>query len=194
MQKRISVVLLLACAACRGGNHSKPAQPASVNGTIGGQPVDAKDATSNVYSFDADSEELVYIMNVANSCTMLTASQQPSNAKVIAIQVATKSASGVSAPTMMGNYPVYTAAGIGGASGNVALARYQTSDATCTPTSDFEATSGSVTLTRIDASVFAGNFDLTFSDGNGQVTGHVTGSFNASHCDALGPSIGGTCI
>jgi hypothetical protein len=50
-----------------------------------------------------------------------------------------------------------------------------------------------VTLTRIDASSYAGSFDFTFSDGNGSVVGHLTGSFNANRCDALGPSIGGTC-
>jgi hypothetical protein len=191
MQKHILVVLLLACAACRGGGKSKPA---SVSGTIAGQPVDAQDSASNVYSFDADSEALVYIMNVANCCTMLTASQQPSNAKVIAIQLAIKSPSGISAPTASGTYPVYTAANIGAASGKVALARYQTSDATCSATSDYEASSGSVTLTRVDATSYAGTFDMTFSDGNGAVTGHVTGSFNANLCDALGPTIGGTCI
>ena len=195
MQKRIALVLLLACAACRGGTHSKPAPPASVNGTVGGQPMNAQDSASNVYSFDPDSEVLVYIMNVANSCTMLTASQQPSNAKVIAIQIATRSASGVSAPTALGNYPIYTAAGVGAASGNVSLARYQTSDPTCAAMSDYEATSGSVTLTRIDASSYAGDFDITFSDsGTGSVVGHLTGSFNANLCAALGPTIGGTCI
>jgi len=156
--------------------------------------MNAQDSASNVYSFDTASEVLVYIMNVANSCTMLTASQQPSNANVIAIQIATKSASGVSTPTALGNYPVYTAAGIGAASGNVSLARYQTSDATCAATSDYEATSGSVTLTRIDASSYAGDFDITFSDSNGSVVGHLTGSFNANLCAALGPTIGGTCI
>jgi hypothetical protein len=191
MQKQILVVLLLACAACRGGGKSKPA---TVSGTIAGQPVDAQDSASNVYSFDADSEALVYVMNVANCCTMLTASQQPSNAKVIAIQLAIKSPSGISAPTASGTYPVYTAANIGAASGKVALARYQTSDATCSATSDYEASSGSVTLTRVDATSYAGTFDMTFSDGNGVVTGHVTGSFDAKLCDALGPTIGGTCI
>jgi ethanolamine utilization microcompartment shell protein EutS len=162
---------------------------------VGGQPMNAQDSASNVYSFDPDSEVLVYIMNVANCCTMLTASQQPSNAKVIAIQIATRSASGVSAPTALGNYPIYTAAGVGAASGNVSLARYQTSDATCAAMSDYEATSGSVTLTRIDASSYAGDFDITFSDsGTGSVVGHLTGSFNANLCAALGPTIGGTCI
>jgi len=186
MQKQILVALLLACAACRGGKSSKPA---SVNGTIGGQPMDAQDSTSNIYSFDADSEGLVYIMNVASSCAMLTAGNQPSNAKVIAIQIAVKSATGISAPSAVGTYPMYTAANVGGANGNVALARYQTSDATCNPTSDIEASSGSVTLTRVDATIYAGNFDMTFSNGD-----HVTGSFNANRCDALTPTIGGTCI
>jgi len=192
MQKQILVVLLLACAACRGGTRSS--KPATVNGTVGGQPMNAQDSTSNIYSFEGNSEALVYIMNVASTCTMLTASQQPSNAKIIAIQIAVKSPSGVSAPTALGNYPMYTAANVGAASGNVALARYQTSDATCSPTSDYEATSGSVTLTRIDATSYAGNFDMTFSDGNGSVTGHVTGSFSANLCDAVGPTISGACI
>jgi hypothetical protein len=51
-----------------------------------------------------------------------------------------------------------------------------------------------VTLTRIDATSYAGNFDMTFSDGNGSVTGHVTGSFSANLCDAVGPTISGACI
>jgi len=105
---------------------------------------------------------LVYIMNVANSCTMLTANQQPSKRGGHRHPDSDQERFRLSAPTALGNYPVYTAAGVGAASGNVSLARYQTSDATCAATSDYEATSGSVTSTRIDASSYAGDFDITF--------------------------------
>jgi len=68
MQKRIALVLLLACASLSRGPPLEACPPASVNGTVGGQPMNAQDSASNVYSFDTASEVLVYIMNVANSC------------------------------------------------------------------------------------------------------------------------------
>ena len=60
---------------------------------------------------------------------------------------------------------------------------------------DWKASRGAMpSATRIDASSYAGDFDITFSDSNGSVVGHLTGSFNANLCAALGPTIGGTCI
>lgn len=186
MRRGMLAAALLACAACGGGSNSSPA---TVNGTIGGQGMGAQDAVSTVFTVASDSAGLIFITNSPNTCAKLSAGQIPRNGKAILIILGTQSGSSTSAPTATGSYTVFSSVAIVGQIGNVALVRYQAVDASCTPTSDIEATGGTVTLTKIDTSGYAGTFDMTFSDNS-----HVTGSFTANKCTALSPNISGTCV
>ena len=184
MRKSLWAAALLVCAACGGGRSS----PVSVNGNIAGQPMGAQDAVSNVFASGADSAALILFTNTANTCAKLSANQQPKNAKAIILTVGTQNATNISAPTAPGTYTVHDFATVKNVTGNVAVAQYAATDATCTPIADADSASGTVTLTRVDSTGYAGSFDITFSDGS-----HITGSFTANRCAALSDTIAGTC-
>jgi hypothetical protein len=184
MRKGILAAALFVCGACGGGGSSN----ATVNGTISGQSMGAQDSVSNVLTSSSDSEGLILITNAANTCGKLTAGQQPRNAKAILIEIGTQTATAVSAPAASGTYTVHSSGTIGNFTGNVALALYAATDANCNPVSSIEASSGTVTLTRVDSTGYSGTFDITFSDAS-----HVTGSFTAGKCTALSTNIQGTC-
>jgi hypothetical protein len=184
MRKGILAVALFACGACGGGSSTN----ATVNGTISGQSMGAQDSVSNVLTSSGNSEGLILITNAGNTCGKLTANQQPRNAKAIFIDMATQTTTTFSAPAASGAYTVYSSGTIGNVTGNVALALYAATDANCNPVTSIEATSGTVTLTRVDSTGYSGTFDITFSDAS-----HVTGSFTAGKCTALSTNIQGTC-
>ena len=185
MRNGILAVALLLCGACGGGSST----PASVNGNLGGQPMGAQDAVSNVFTFSAnDTEGAILITNAPGTCAKLAANQQPKNVKAIQVGIGTQSGSAVTAPAANGAYTVHSSSTIGTATGNVAVAIYVATDASCNVVTQIEATSGSITLTRADASGLSGTFDITFSDAS-----HVTGSFAANRCTSLSPSAQGTC-
>lgn len=187
MRKGILAAALFVCGACGGGGSSSSA---AVNGTIGGQSMGAQDSVSNVLTSGSNSEGLILITNAPSTCSKLTAGQQPKNAKAIFVEIGTQPASGgVTAPAANGTYTVMTVATIGNATGNVALASYVATDATCNPVTSIDASSGTITLTRVDANGYSGTFDITFADAS-----HVTGSFTANRCAALSTNNQGTCI
>lgn len=89
-------------------------------------------------------------------------------------------------PTAPGTFTVYTLANLP-TTGLVAECGYVPADATCTLSAPKECSSGTVTLTRVDAAGFAGTYDVVF-DGH-----HVTGSFDAPSCPDVSESGFGTC-
>jgi len=178
------LLALLPCFAC-GGSDSRLA----VSGTIGGQPMAARDAVSSVMYVGSDSEGLILVTDAANACAKFTANQRPRNARWITIGIGTQTGSATSAPVDTGDYIVHSSSNgdTAAARGKVAIAVYAATDANCVVTS-IEATSGKVTLTRVDANGYAGTFDITFMDGS-----HVTGRFDASTCATLSFNNQGTC-
>jgi hypothetical protein len=183
MRKGILASAILACVACSGSS-----SPASVSGTIGGQSFGAQDSVSNVLSIGFGSAGVVLITNAPNTCGKLSAGQEPRNAQAVFLLVGNQTAGVVSAPTAAGSFTVHDSATVGSFSGPVAVAQYQAIDANCLPIAQIEAISGTVTLTRVDSTGYAGTFDLTFSDAS-----HATGSFTANQCAALTMNISGTC-
>jgi len=188
MRKGVLATALFVCAACGGGGTGGPSGSASVNGNIGGQPMTALDAVSNVFASGSSSQGLLLVTNAANTCGMLSAGQQPRNAKAILIGIGSQNGTSVSAPAAAGTYTVYTRAAIGGATGLVAVATYVATDGNCAQIAGIEASSGTVTLTKIDGNAYSGTFDITFSDAS-----HLTGTFGAIICAALTTSVGGVC-
>ena len=186
MRKGILAAALFVCGACGGGSSSSGS--ATVNGNIGGQPMAAQDAVSNVLTSGSNSQGFILITNASNTCGKLAASQQPKNAKAIAVGIATQTGTSYAAPAATGAYTVYNSSNIGTASGNVVVGEYVATDALCNNIASIEASSGTVTLTRVDSNGYAGTFDITFSD-----LSHATGSFTANKCTALTDTVGGTC-
>lgn len=182
--RKVMFALLALCGACGGGGGST-----SVNGTVGGQSMTARDSISNVIQSGSDSAGVILISNTANSCALITAQKQPKNAQALLIEIGTQTATAASAPSAPGTYPVYSQAASTSVMGNVAIVFYAATDAACATTADYESVSGTVTLTRVDTYGYAGTFDVTFGNGGG----HVTGSFTTTVCPALTTSIGGTC-
>jgi hypothetical protein len=178
MEKIIIAASLLVCLACGG---SSPASVASVNGTLAGQAMSAQDAVSNVLTLSGQSAGVIFITNVEGTCAKMQKSQQPKNSKIIVIELGTQTSTAVTAAGSPGAYTVYGSATSAAATGQVAIAVYSATDAVCSSVTELEATGGTITLTRVDANGYAGTFDITFSD-----TSHVTGSFGANKCAALG--------
>jgi len=196
MRKGMLAIVLAACAACGGGGGSGSGSggggsgSASVNGTIGGQSMSPRDAISNVLRNSTDSVGIIFISSADSLCAKINARQQPRNMQVMVIEIGTQSSTAAAAPAGPGVFPVYSSIDSTAVVGPVAIAFFLSSNASCRQTASFEsATGGNVTLTRVDASGYAGTFDLTFSGGAGQ----VTGSFSTGRCTALRTNLGGTC-
>jgi hypothetical protein len=109
------------------------------------------------------------------------------NGSALAVVFGIQSGNSVAPPTA-GIYTVHTLATISGFQGMVAAAQFAVDDASCNATTGpIEATSGTLTVTRVDATGYTGTFDLTFG------TDHVTGTFNTGTCSALGTVTSFTC-
>lgn len=90
------------------------------------------------------------------------------------------------APTAPGTFVVYSLANLP-TKGLVAECGYFPSDAKCTLSAPTECTSGTVALSRVDATGFAGSYDVVFE---GE---HLTGNFDAPSCAGVSESGFGTC-
>ena len=187
MARRIPAIVLAVCAACGGGNQTFATGSASVNGTIGGQTMTPKDAISAA----AQGVGTIVISTADTHCAKINARQTPKNLQAIIIGIGTQASGSSTPPAAPGVFPVYSGADSVSISGPAAVALFLSTSATCQLTTQGEsATGGNVTLTRVDASGYAGTFDITFS---GTAAGHITGSFTSAQCAPLASAQGGTC-
>jgi hypothetical protein len=155
--------------------------PASVNGTIGGQSMSAKDAISGVLALQSNgSVGVVLITTIANTCSEFSGGHGPKSAQAIVIALANVGTSSLSPAQTPGDYTIYDANATNPGP-NLAAVAYETTDATCNQTTSLQASSGKVTLTRADSKGYAGTFDVTFPNGGG----HVTGEFDTANCSSI---------
>jgi hypothetical protein len=90
-------------------------------------------------------------------------------------------------PSKPGTFQIFTLEALP-ATGLVGECGFASLDGTCkSEAPSGECTSGSVTLTRVDAAGYAGKFDVVI-DGN-----HVTGTFDSPVCDNVSETGFGTC-
>jgi len=184
MSKLSLFVAMIAVAGC-GGNGSGN----SVSGNIGGGTLAVADAVSVPYVAGASSDgaTAIVLSNSGGVCADFTAGQQPPNVQALTFEVFRIDDSGHPAkPTAVGGYPIVRQQEGPAPSGNTAIAAFTTTDASCEETRTLDAITGSITLERLDATGYAGIFDLTFDSGD-----HVTGRFDAPTCAA--PSQALTC-
>jgi hypothetical protein len=184
MGKPFPAAAIALCVACGGGTDNSN----SVNGTVSGESLNARDAVSNVVQVGSQSVGVVRMTSAANTCPVLTANHQIKNCQALLFEIGVTggASSIISAPSLTGAYPVYSSVGLP-VSGKFAVVDFAVVDATCTAAANLEAQSGTVTLTRIDANGYSGTFDATFAGG------HLTGSFNTNLCTPFGTAVNTTC-
>ncbi len=176
MRRGIAVAALFACAAC-GSSGSEGAGP-SVNGTIAGETLVAREAISFVLDEGLISMGVIVVTDAQGVCAKATAGQEPKSMKGITFMLNSWTGTREAPPTATGAYTIHP--GSVHVDGNEAHVRYGATDESCDSTHDIDATSGTVTLTSIDSGAYAGTFDVTFADGS-----HVTGSFKSTRCSAF---------
>jgi hypothetical protein len=184
---------LAVCIACGGGGggNTNTTGSATVNGTVGGLSLPASDAVSNVVAVSGQTAGAILISSTANACATISANNLFKNAQVLLISIGTQNAGTTTAPSSPGTYPVFSSADSISQTGKVAVAVFVATNSLCMA-SPSEGISGTVTLTRVDSTGYAGTFDITFSGGTGQ----LTGSFTTALCTPLNPNSGsgGHCV
>jgi hypothetical protein len=177
----LSVALALGAGACdsatgrnqMGGGMSM----AEVNGTVGGVGLTVNDrfAATTQASSTSGGSAVILITDTAGVCTAAIRGEQlKSVGGLTLILSATDGAAKSVAPTQNGTYVVAKATPEAGKL--YATAVFGGTDDKCMAKSFTLADSGKVELTRVDASTYAGTFDLMFG------SDHVTGSFDVSEC------------
>jgi hypothetical protein len=167
-----SLAIVIAC----GGSSSN-------GGTIAGQPVTLHDAASKLETIGGGSAAAVLITTADNTCSLFTARQQLKNGQALVLGMAVVNGASVTAPAP-GTYTVYAPSSTS-ASGNVGIAEFLTTNASCNATT-YDAASGTITLSRADAAGYTGTYDITFANSAGRVTGNFT-TANCAALDDTGP-------
>ncbi len=173
MRRGIVVAALFVCAACGSEGTSL-----SVNGTVAGETMVAREAISFVLDETFISAGVIAITDAQGVCAKVTAGREPKNMKAITFMLNTWTGSREAPPTATGAHTVRPSNVH--VNGNEAHVRYSATDESCDTVHDIDATSGTVTLTKVDSGAYAGTFDVTFADGS-----HVTGSFSSTRCSAF---------
>jgi hypothetical protein len=175
---RIAVAGMLAAALACG----------SSSGMVRGQPMKPVDAVSSParVSLGAISADVAAIVlsDVSGVCGKLTANTEPRNGKALVILLADvdRSSYAVTAPTGPGTFDVYNPAGAFGLPpAHLAVVRFGVNDSCAeVPEQSAVATSGSVNLTSVSATGYAGTYTIGFETGE-----QITGEFHTASCPGL---------
>jgi hypothetical protein len=162
----------VAVACGNGGN--------SFSGTIRGQsltPTESISGSTPVPTYPPNTAGLVLISSANDSCADAAARIQPKSAAAMLITLADFDAStgAPSAPAAPGSYTVSQTT-----VPKQAWVGFGATDASCNEFVSAVGASGTVTITGVSDSAYAGSFDVIFDSGD-----HVTGSFSASACAGL---------
>lgn len=178
-----SASLVLAATAC---GSSTGVQGASVSGTFAGQPLDALDSAS----FSGTSTDIAFLSEIIASTPGVCSAAQDhvAQANGTRLELVVQSFGGGSPkPIAPGKYTITHGDPAVDANGNflLASAQYNALDASCQPTiadTTSSATSGSITVTSLSASMISGRFDLVFPNGD-----ELTGNFSSPVCSDQAP-------
>jgi hypothetical protein len=185
--------LIVALAACGGGNPSPPDaardapanSPAVVTGNLGGAPFMARDAiwtTASADGFDfTGMSTVLMITDFPNACADQMSSTGVPNGRFLFFVLATTDGTGASSPiTQAGAYTVFT--GTPAPSSKLVESYFELDGANCRKSASESGASGTVTVTSATDPQTA-TFDLTFDNSD-----HITGSYRATMCAALDPN------
>ena len=178
--KRAALLIALSVLVACGGGTSVPSGSATVNGTVFGEALSAKDA---MY-FDAASEGQSYrgisIVDVSGVCPRSQQNRDAPDSTSLILSLVSYDSSGNYLTPGVGTYPIDSTGTVTAAAGAVFDHVDQSCASTLQSTEQYNgkyAASGSVTVTKADASELDGTFDLTMESGD-----HLTGSFKAPRC------------
>jgi hypothetical protein len=166
-----TLTALLGVAGCQG-----PATTAAISGSSPRYAFSAPGGPPGI----GEGGLAVWITDVSDLCDAVMKGSMPPNKK--GMQLMLTDLSNATQGNFLGALP--SQPGVFSASMGPYLAQAGLLDETggkCTGESSVGASSGTVDLTRIDATGSAGTFDLTFTDGT-----HLTGRFDAPNCADLG--------
>jgi hypothetical protein len=172
-------------AVSRGGGPGT--SMATVDGTINGASLTVNDhfAATTKASSTSGGSAAILITDTAGVCSAAGRGEQPKSVTGLTLLVyATDGAAKSIAPTETGTYTVSSATPAAGMKTVVAV--YGGTDDMCKSKMFKLADSGKVELTRIDASSYAGSFDLVFG------SDHITGTFDVPECAGAANAAAGT--
>jgi hypothetical protein len=132
----------------------------------------------------------IVLGNFADVCSIADESDQGSSATLTLLLSDFTDANDSTPPMQPGTYPVSSPGDPLPTSGPYAACGFHVTDAATEGTCDFTqtpCTSGQITLTRADATGYAGMLDVMI-DGD-----HVTGTFDTTNCDNVSEDGLGTC-
>jgi hypothetical protein len=184
----LTFVLATACGSPQPGGTTQN----QVNGTVGGKSFAVGDAIYTNGKVDTGQATLVGLTTWTSACTQATQNNTPPQNQVLIFELVnynstTRTTSALTGP---GQVPIYTAGATNAGPLGIAEVAQTGTPVDAGPSAGCEttviaATGGSITVTSLSAGAITGTFDLTFASGD-----HLTGSFNAPACAALGTSTG----
>jgi hypothetical protein len=201
---RGSLVCLVACGGAAGtgtsgtgGSDAGQVATTQVQGQVNGRSFDAEDAISALVDQTNGFEFLgtvpfVEITDFPGACALSAQNEGPADSRVLLLGFGVNDASGKStAPVAPATFAVHDDSAPLPPSANVAQVYYGSG---CGTAVSYFGTSGTVTLTKIDAdNTYEGGFDVVLScAGFSTCSGgdaHLTGSFRSTACGALATSI-----
>ena len=190
MKNFISLLVVVAVAACGGNSSSPDGKPADSNagqtvvmGNLGGAPFTALDAvwnddTATGFDFNGMSTS-IEITSFAGDCGHQMARTGVPNGRLLFVQLGTTTGGNSAPATTNGAYPVFKGQP---PQGNGAEVIFEIDGPNCLKSTSVGATSGTVTVTSATDPKTA-TFDVTFENGD-----HITGMVHATHCTALDPN------
>jgi len=178
--KRWMVIGLIVCA-CGSSNNGGSSGPGSISGTVGGQPLNVKDAVFNV---ESNNVVTVVITDRENICALLGGTTLPGTTTVLLLSLANFVPPATLNPHATGDYAFFD---LGGGTAPTSAGRYwfggfETVDASCHPGTPTLATGGTVTVTQ------TGNTTTHFKANVTAVhfgTDTLNGNIEATYCAAL---------
>jgi hypothetical protein len=178
MKRGMGVGLLVcACGSDNGGGSG----PGSISGTVGGQPLNVKDA---VFVLE-NNAVVVLVVDRENICSSLSGTTLPGTTTALFLSIANFVPPGTVNPHVTGDYAFFDLGGgtFPGTAGRYWFGGFESVDASCMTTSTNLATAGTVTVTQVGNSSgtnFKANLtNLQFG------TGTLNGNIEAKYCAAL---------
>lgn len=138
--------------------------PASVTGTVGGNPIDSQDAVAELSTGIVDTLHVVIGGSSSDLCQDLSQGVLHQGQSLLQLDI-------VVGQIADSSYAI----GVG--SNGIVSAEASKLDTACGDILKRGASGGTITLTKIAGSDIEGSFDLTFDGGD-----HLTGSFQAPLC------------
>ncbi len=184
------MMLGLLVGACGSNNGSGSSGPGSISGTVGGQPLNVKDA---VFSLENNAVTVV-VTDRENICSLLSGTTLPGTTTALFLSIANFVPPSTVSPHVTGDYAFFD---LGGSTLPTTAGRYwyggfETVTASCTQATAALATGGTVTVTQTgntSGTQFKAN--LTGLQFGGDT---LNGSIEATYCPALSTTTCGTLL